>query len=413
MAITTLFVCGLGVEKAHYEVVERMLRQASREEFRYLDITSLQESATSMAQLQQMLAYVWQEENFPRSFRALDVVVIGAMGVVLRDFLSAHFDAKTTPIYRLVMIAVPHFGVMGLHHSIAALGYESPTLPRLPSTLAPQIYRELSTANVNLFERTLRDRVGKEQLYKETATLATHFVATTPASIRTFGQEASSDGWIRSSSANMATTYVTWEAGNVTVKSSKGLTGFALLEHEDMTSLLYAPHSPMTTEFIKEALQVDDSSFGLFCKKLARISDATLESGVHECSTHGFAQLLFRLRDAEGESVDRYDIVFAWDEEAMGRFFFHEALRHSDKESHHAGITAWYIDMTALLARLHSGVQIGVVVHPARQKSGWGYETDVNGFLPLWRWSALELRRFLRPNQTTLIDIVLPPKAPL
>ena len=47
----------------------------------------------------------WDDHGLPRTPRSVDVVVHSTGGLVIRNWMTRHFSATETPVYRLVMLA--------------------------------------------------------------------------------------------------------------------------------------------------------------------------------------------------------------------------------------------------------------------------------------------------------------------
>jgi hypothetical protein len=238
--------------------------------------------------------------------------------------------------------------------------------------------------------------------------------------------EAGSDGVVRACAANMNFTYAGFEQqGEDLVLQRKfrtPRTAFGILPGRSHSGgkmgilrsvPLEQPHP--TVEWVMKCLAVTDAAgYGQICDELDALTAATQEQerfedvpkliGTTRYVTGRYSMFTFRMSDDRGESLRDYDLILTAGpdyspDELPGGFF-----KDRQCNSVNPGHLTYYLD--------HDRMSSGLSAAAARQKLGFRIVARPGSGLAHYtqtelRSDAAHIDQLLRPNETTLVEVVL------
>jgi hypothetical protein len=378
-------------------------------------------------------------------------------GPVIRAWLQQQYLAKgltETPMSHLILLAPANFGSALVQLGLAKLSrLRSAWFDGVEVGTGVLDWLELGSApslklNLDWLEKGA-ELIGPDGVFPFVLTGQSHDPFLYDF-VNSYSGETGSDGAVRVASANLNFAHVRIEQ-QAPVADPKAKLGFSApllkaepvrlppavplailpgLCHSDvrmgiMRSVPAADAPHPTVSAILEALRVNDAkSYGEVFDRFAALSAETQEreqvedrgpiTGFDHKQLHDpCAMLVFRVRDDQGNPVRDFDVILTGAEDNPNRlppgFFIDRQRNHLDP-----GCVVYYIDAARILgapALVRDGKELRPALPPCTALGLRVIPFPQDGFvhyLPaMLRADAAHLVSLVRPNETTIIDIVL------
>src|SRR5579864_891279 len=244
--------------------------------------------------------------------------------------------------------------------------------------------------------------------------------------LNSYTGEAGSDGVVRACAANMNFNYLCFEqqGGELVLrrKVRTQKTAFGILPGRSHSGAkmgilrsvqLEQPHP--TVEWVTKCLAVTDAAgYGQICDELDALTAATQEQerfedvpkliGTTRYVTGRYSMFTFKMKDDRGESLRDYDLLLTagpdYSPDELPDGFFKDRQRNSVNPGH----LTYYLD--------HDRMSGGLSAAAAQQKLGFRIVARPGSGLAHYtitelRSDAAHIDELLRPNETTLVEVVL------
>ena len=244
--------------------------------------------------------------------------------------------------------------------------------------------------------------------------------------LNSYTGEPGSDGVVRACAANMNFTHIGFEQKGGELVPKRNLrtpkTAFGILPGRSHSGAkmgilrsvaLEQPHP--TVEWVTKCLAVTDAaSYVQICDELEALTATTQEqerveevqtlSGARQYVTDRHSMFMVRVRDDRGRCLQDYDLLLTagpdYSPDELPAGFFRDRQRNSVSPGH----LAYYLDhdrMSGGLSAAAAGQKLGFRI-VARPDSGLAHYTKTE-----LRSDAAHIDELLRPNETTLVEVVL------
>lgn len=274
----------------------------------------------SYEDISQAMQAAWKKMGLPCTPRSVDVVVHSTGALVIRHWMTTHFNPNTNPVRRLLMLAPANFGSHLAHKGVSFLGrvvkgFKSDHLFHT----GEKILRGLELASPFTWELARKDRFQKTSAwYGSGRILATVLVGTggydgISAAANTNG----SDGTVLVSTANLDPVFVQFdfaskpEQPQLALLTPNGKTAFCRMPNENHSTIACkdsGPRNPVTLELIRKALTVDDTSFDAHCREMAALNAEHRRAEQTKVYTQGHENVVVYVEDDQGRPVLDYFI---------------------------------------------------------------------------------------------------------
>lgn len=172
-------------------------------QIRLADWISLQDDVT-YADLAAALDRAWTAQGLSRAPRTVDVVVHSTGALVLRDWLTRHFDPASAPVKRFLMLAPANFGSPLAHKGRSFIGRVLKGWNRFVGQTGTQVLKGLELGSPYSWQLAERDLFGAEAWYGAGRLLATVLVGNVGYSgVEAIANEVGGDGTVRIATANL------------------------------------------------------------------------------------------------------------------------------------------------------------------------------------------------------------------
>ncbi|WP_121496960.1 esterase/lipase family protein, partial [Pseudomonas aeruginosa] len=240
-------------------------------QIRLADWISLQDDVT-YADLAAALDRAWTAQGLSRAPRTVDVVVHSTGALVLRDWLTRHFDPASAPVKRFLMLAPANFGSPLAHKGRSFIGRVLKGWNRFVGQTGTQVLKGLELGSPYSWQLAERDLFGAEAWYGAGRLLATVLVGNVGYSgVEAIANEAGGDGTVRIATANLNACRLSLELDvrqrarpGWRLEESRGEIAFAIVDGENHASVALkdrGPKNPRTLELIRAALEVEDADY--------------------------------------------------------------------------------------------------------------------------------------------------------
>ncbi|HHW2078148.1 alpha/beta hydrolase [Pseudomonas aeruginosa] len=240
-------------------------------QIRLADWISLQDDVT-YADLAAALDRAWTAQGLSRAPRTVDVVVHSTGALVLRDWLTRHFDPASAPVKRFLMLAPANFGSPLAHKGRSFIGCVLKGWNRFVGQTGTQVLKGLELGSPYSWQLAERDLFGAEAWYGAGRLLATVLVGNAGYSgVEAIANEAGGDGTVRIATANLNACRLSLELDvrqrarpGWRLEESRGEIAFAIVDGENHASVALkdrGPKNPHTLELIRAALEVEDADY--------------------------------------------------------------------------------------------------------------------------------------------------------
>ncbi|MBG6597700.1 alpha/beta hydrolase [Pseudomonas aeruginosa] len=235
------------------------------------DWISLQDDVT-YADLAAALDRAWTAQGLSRAPRTGDVVVHSTGALVLRDWLTRHFDPASAPVKRFLMLAPANFGSPLAHKGRSFIGRVLKGWNRFVGQTGTQVLKGLELGSPYSWQLAERDLFGAAAWYGAGRLLATVLVGNVGYSgVEAIANEAGGDGTVRIATANLNACRLSLELDvrqrarpGWRLEESRGEIAFAIVDGENHASVALkdrGPKNPHTLELIRAALEVEDADY--------------------------------------------------------------------------------------------------------------------------------------------------------
>lgn len=381
------------------------------------------------------LEKAWQDEGLPTGARSVDVLVHSTGALVVRHWMTMHYEPTTSPVRRFLMLAPANFGSPLAHKGRSFIGrivkgFKSDK----PFQTGTHILNGLELASPFAWELALRDRFSSDRWYGPGRALATVLVGTSDYSgISGTANQPGTDGTVRVATANLNASYFRFDFRHARPKPGEepppgkllppkepnGLAAFARIPEENHSTIAFkdgGPENVDTRNLIRQALQVTDADFPAFAERLAVYSDLA-RADVDDWDTyrHGFQDTVVRLSDDFGRPVDDYFLeVFAKrddgrpDDETTRRIQ-EEVVQTVHTNDLDPSRRSLLLNATALRTILaNRPLYISLTAMPdIRRTRSVGYSTLRYDDIGSIKLTPQLLGRFVQPDRTVLVDILI------
>jgi len=369
----------------------------------------------------------WTEVGLPTRPGSVDAVVHSTGGLVIRDWLSTHFEVGNAPIKRLLMLAPANFGSPLAHKGRAFYGrIIKGFTSEKPFQTGTHILKGLELASPYAWNLALRDRFGPRSHFGANKVLCTVLVGNTGYSgIMAAANEDGSDGTVRVSTANLNCALI--EADFATDPrqpafkfwNSTGATAFRVLDGDNHSTAAMkdrGPRDPAGRDAITRALTVSDADFAAWCEECAAATAAITRRAEadDDGEKFGYQNTVVRLTDDAGASVRDYFLEFYLENKDDPKNFFSE-LFHRDvlcsvhAHSDNAAYRSLMVDCTTLLREIDHDqeyMKISVTASPDFRTNGYvGYRTFTDDDIGGIRLTRQQMLKVFQPHRTVLLDM--------
>lgn len=213
-------------------------------QIRLADWISLQDDVT-YADLAAALDRAWTAQGLSRAPRTVDVVVHSTGALVLRDWLTRHFDPASAPVKRFLMLAPANFGSPLAHKGRSFIGRVLKGWNRFVGQTGTQVLKGLELGSPYSWQLAERDLFGAEAWYGAGRLLATVLVGNAGYSgVEAIANEAGGDGTVRIATANLNACRLSLELDvrqrarpGWRLEESRGEIAFAIVDGENHASV--------------------------------------------------------------------------------------------------------------------------------------------------------------------------------
>lgn len=390
------------------------------------DYVSLDDDVT-FDDLIHALQIAWTREQLPTAPRSVDVVVHSTGGLVLRYWMTTFFNPSTNPIKRLLMLAPANFGSPLAHKGRSFVGrvVKGFKSERRFQT-GTHILKGLELASPFSWELSQRDRFGSETWYGPGRVLCTVLVGTSGYSgISAAANENGTDGTVRVSTAHLNPALVTFDFSadpqepKLSFQEANGPTAFARISKDNHSTIALndsGPKNARTLDFIREALQVNDSAFPTFANMLDEFSNAERADGAARSFTQAYQNTVVRLTDNMDAFVSDFFLeVFAKDknekkvDDRLTRVIQEDVFEKVHAYGDNAAYRSLLFNTTALYDKLiapGSPLFVSVTAMPDIGKTKTaGYSTFGYDDIGSIKLTSDRLRKLFQPDRTVLVDM--------
>ena len=200
------------------------------------------------------------------------MVVHSTGALVLRDWLTRHFDPASAPVKRFLMLAPANFGSPLAHKGRSFIGRVLKGWNRFVGQTGTQVLKGLELGSPYSWQLAERDLFGAEAWYGAGRLLATVLVGNAGYSgVEAIANEAGGDGTVRIATANLNACRLSLELDvrqrarpGWRLEESRGEIAFAIVDGENHASVALkdrGPKNPHTLELIRAALEVEDADY--------------------------------------------------------------------------------------------------------------------------------------------------------
>lgn len=220
-------------------------------QIRLADWISLQDDVT-YADLAAALDRAWTAQGLSRAPRTVDVVVHSTGALVLRDWLTRHFDPASAPVKRFLMLAPANFGSPLAHKGRSFIGRVLKGWNRFVGQTGTQVLKGLELGSPYSWQLAERDLFGAEAWYGAGRLLATVLVGNAGYSgVEAIANEAGGDGTVRIATANLNACRLSLELDvsqrarpGWRLEESRGEIAFAIVDGENHASVALKDRGP-------------------------------------------------------------------------------------------------------------------------------------------------------------------------
>lgn len=388
------------------------------------------DDAVTFDDISQAMQKAWGDEGLPTAARSVDAVVHSTGGLVVRHWMTSYYSAATNPIRRLLMLAPANFGSPLAHKGRSFIGrmvkgFKSDKLFQTGT----HILKGLELASPFSWELAQRDRFTRDEWYGPGRLLCTVLVGTAGyTGISAAANENGTDGTVRVATANLNASLVSLNFASdpqnppqPKVQAASGPTAFARIPEDNHSTVALkdrGPRNPVTLDFIKRALTVDDNGFGQLVADLAAFSDTARQQGAGKAFTQGYQDTVVRLSDQLGYFVRDYFLeVFCKTpdeqkvDDKLTRVIQEEVFAKVHAYGDNAAYRSLLFNTTALQGRVLQGNRpmfISVTAMPdIRKTKTVGYSTFGFDDIGSIRLGPERLRKLFQPDRTVLVDMKL------
>lgn len=391
------------------------------------DYVSLDDDVT-FDDLAHALQAAWRKEKISTRARSVDLVVHSTGGLVVRHWMTTFFTPHTNPIRRLLMLAPANFGSPLAHKGRSFIGrvvkgFKSDK----PFQTGTHILRGLELASGFAWELAERDRFSADAWYGPGRVLATVLVGTAGyTGISAAANEVGTDGTVRVSTADLNPAMVRFDfAGDpqkpaLSFRHPKGRTAFARIPGDNHSTLALKDGGPKnrdTLDLITRSLRITDAAFEGFAAELEARNARLRELGEGDRFTHGYQDTVLRVKDDHGAFVTDYFLeVFGKTpagkvDDAFTRLVQENVLAKVHANGDNSALRSLLFNTTVLKRLLVDGGRplfISLTATPdIRKTQSVGYSTIGYNDIGSIRLAPADLRRFMQPDRTVLVDVVL------
>lgn len=392
------------------------------------DYVSLDDDVT-FDDLIHALQVAWKKEELPTAPGSVDVIVHSTGGLVVRLWMTTFFKSATNPIKRLLMLAPANFGSPLAHKGRSFVGriVKGFKSDRRFHT-GTNILKGLELASPFTWELSQLDRFSSETWYGPGRMLCTVLVGTSGyTGISAAANENGTDGTVRVSTAHLNPALVKFDFSadpqhpKFSFQEAKGLTAFARISNENHSTIALkdnGPRNERTLEFIKNALQVTDSTFPDYVKRLDEFSSAERASGAARSFTHAYQNTVVRLTDNMGAYVTDYFLeVFAKDKDGKAvddrltcviqEDVFEKVHAYGDNSAYRSLLFNTTVLFDKVVAP-GSPLFVSVTAMPDIGKTkSVGYSTFGYDDIGSIKLTPDKLRKLFQPDRTVLVEMKL------